>query len=156
MQVFRTLTAAALLAVAGAGASLACGMASFVDADPRALYATQISSVDGAQVTGDSITLTVTFDVATGGWTDPQLVPVTYFVEPWDGVYEIHAMAIPPEGVASDALVPMTATIEVPLMEGVTGWRVIADSGCVTLLLDGAAMPDGASDGCTVQSLTVS
>lgn len=156
MQVFRTLSAAALFAVAGATASLACGMASFVDADPRALYATQIGSIDSAVIDGDSITLTVTFDVATGGWTEPQLVPVTYFVQPWDGVYELYAMAIPPEDVASDALVPMTATIEMPLVEGVTGWRVIADSGCVTLLLDGAAMPEGANDGCTVQSLTVS
>ncbi|HKY95879.1 MAG TPA: hypothetical protein VJL84_11270 [Kiloniellales bacterium] len=155
MQVLRTLSAAALFAIAGAGASLACGMASFVDADPRALYATQISSVDGAIVTDESVTLTVTFDVASGGWTDPQLVPVTYFVQPWDGVYEIYAMAIPPEGVATDALVPMTATIEMPLIEGVTGWRIIADQGCVTLLLDGSMLPEG-GDGCTVQSLTVS
>lgn len=156
MQVFRTLSAAALLAAAGATASLACGMGSFVDADPRALYATQISSIEGAAVTGDSIVLTVTFDVATGGWTEPQLVPVTYFVQPWDGVYEIYAMAIPPEEMATDALVPMTATIEMPLVEGVTGWRVIADNGCVTLLLEGSTLPEGASDGCTVQSLSVS
>jgi hypothetical protein len=154
MHVLRTLSAAALFAVAGATATFACGMASFVDADPRALYATQISSIDGATVTGETVTLTVTFNVATGGWTDPQLVPVIYFVEPWDGVQEIYAMAIPPEGVATDALEPMTATIEVPLSEGITGWRIIADQGCVTLLLDGTTLPDG--DGCTVQTLTVS
>ena len=156
MQVFRTLTAAALFAVAGAGASLACGMASFVDSDPRALYATQITSIEGAQIDGDSLTLTVTFDVATGGWTDPQLVPVNYFVQPWDGVYEIYAMAIPPEEMATDAITSMTATIDVPLVEGVHGWRIIADGGCVTLMLDGNTLPDGGSDGCTVQNLTVS
>lgn len=155
MQVLRTLSAAALFAVAGATATLACGMASFVDADPRALYATQISSIDGASITGDTVTLTVTFDVATGGWTDPQLIPVTYFVEPWDGVYEIYAMAIPPEGAATEALVPMTATIEVPLAEGIYGWRIIADQGCVTLLLDGATLPEG-GDGCSVQTIAVS
>jgi hypothetical protein len=155
MQMLRTLSAAAVFAVAGATATLACGMASFVDADPRALYATEISSIEGASITDETVTLTVTFDVATGGWTDPQLVPVTYFVEPWDGIYEIYAMAIPPEGAASDALVPMTATIEVPLTEGINGWRIIADQGCVTLLLDGTALPEG-GDGCTVQTLAVS
>lgn len=155
MQVLRTLSAAALFALAGAGATLACGMASFVDADPRALYATEISRIDGAVITGETATLTVTFEVASGGWTDPQLVPVTYFVEPWDGVYEIYAMGIPPEEAATGALAPMTATIEVPLLEGIAGWRIIADQGCVTLLLDGTMLPEG-GDGCAVQTLTVS
>jgi len=155
MQVFRTLTAAALFAFAGAGATLACGMASFVDADPRALYAVQITGVEGAYATEDSIVLTVSFEVPTGGWTDPQLVPVTYFVEPWDGVYEIYAMAIPPEEMATDAIQPMTATIELPVTEGTTGWRILADQGCITLMLDGSGLPEG-GDGCTVQTLTVS
>jgi hypothetical protein len=40
-------------------------------------------------------------------------------------------------------------------MEGINGWRIIADQGCVTLLLDGTALPEG-GDGCTVQTLAVS
>ena len=156
MQVFRTLTAAALFAVAGAGASLACGMASFVETASDAVYATEITSVQGVRVDADSITLTVSFNVPGGGSTEPELVPVTYFVQPWDGVYDLYAVATPPEGVGSDALQPMTATIEMPLVEGLHGWRIIADSGCVTLMLDGASLPEGASDGCTVQSFTIS
>jgi len=155
MQVLRTLTAAALFAAAGATATLACGMASFVDSDPRALYATQITGVEGAPADGDSIVLTVTFEVPTGGWSEAQLVPVTYFMEPYDGVYEIYAMAVPPDGASTQALQPMTATIEMPLTEGVTGWRIIADQGCVTLLLDGSALPEG-GDGCAVQNVTLS
>lgn len=150
------LVAAGLLIAAGTTGALACGgFESWIDADPRADYALSIVEVDSKVTAGDSpgLSVSVTFEVPTGGWSDAQLVPVSYFDIPYDGVYDIYVMAIPPDGPATDAIETMEASLDLPLGVEVAGYRLIAMDECITLLLDETALPGG--DGCELRPLVM-
>jgi hypothetical protein len=57
-----------------------------------------------------SLVVTVDGEVNTGGWTSPTLAPRTYVAPPTDGIWEYDFRAVPPSGMATQALSPISAS----------------------------------------------
>jgi len=63
--------------------------------------------------------------VRSGGWTDPELVPVVYIIEPPDGIYDFTFTAKPPTGPATQGFQNIDAQLKIsPLPESWHGIRV--------------------------------
>ena len=48
--------------------------------------------------------------VNTGGWTNPTLTPRTYIAPPTIGVWEYDLRAVPPSGIATQAITPISGS----------------------------------------------
>ncbi len=154
MSPFHAIALSGALFLSGNGALLACGgIESWVDADPRADVVASIGAVSAAPLASESpqIEVTVSGELSTGGWSEPQLVPVTYIVAPYDGIWEVYVMAIPPEEMATQVITPYEAKVALSAGEDVIGYRLISADGCVTLLLQASDLP--VEDGCRLQPL---
>lgn len=155
MRPFTALALTGAVFVSAIGSTLACGgIESWVDADPRAQFVATLGEVQATPTADGTIGLTVAGELPTGGWSDLGLVPVHYVVEPYDGIWEVYVMAIPPEEVATQVITPFEVTAELPAGEGVVGYRLISAEGCVTVLLQDGGLP--VEDGCRLQTATVS
>lgn len=158
MTSLRTLSLAGAFALASATAAYACGgeMESWLDADPRLDYATEITGVEAGLLDSDPALLrvTVTAEVPTAGWSEAALVPVTYITQPHDGIYDVFLLALPPDGMVAQVISSLTATLELPVGEGIAGYRILGYDNCVTLVLDDQGLPPG--DGCELQTVATS
>lgn len=64
--------------------------------------------------------------VPTSGWTQAQLVPATYIVEPEDGIWDFEFMAVCPDGIAAQVVLPITASLTIELPRWCRGVRIRA------------------------------
>ena len=155
MRPFAALALTGAVLVSAIGSTLACGgIESWVDADPRAEFVATIGGVQAAPTADGQLDLTVAGELPSGGWSDIALVPVTYVMEPYDGIWEIYLMAVPPEGMATQAITPFEVTASLPAGEEVVGYRIVSAEGCVTILLQDDGLP--VEDGCRLETATVS
>ena len=84
----------------------------------------------------DMLLIVAEGEVASAGWTNPELVPYTYVQPPPDGIWEFSFYAEPPEGTSRPVVTPIEATYvmkEVP--GGLKGVRVFAETNSVETLL---------------------
>lgn len=68
--------------------------------------------------------LNVAGTVPTAGWTTPEIVPSVYLIEPPDGIWDFHFMATPPNGLVSQVISSIEASLTVPLPKWCVGVRV--------------------------------
>lgn len=73
--------------------------------------------------------------VPTLGWTDAQLNPAVYMVEPSDGIWDFFLMAKKPTGIVGDAFAEIWADLTVVLPKWCRGVRVHASNNKVEHLL---------------------
>lgn len=81
--------------------------------------------------------LVATAEVSSGGWTNPQLNPVTYVTFPIDGIWDVHAVAQPPDGMAAQMISKLPMAMDVGAAPGeLKGYRIHAAENCVVVLFD--------------------
>jgi hypothetical protein len=71
-----------------------------------------VATVDSIRcaITGTSLVVNVDGQVNTGGWTNPTLTPRTYVAPPTNGVWEYDFRAVPPSGMATQAITPISGS----------------------------------------------
>jgi hypothetical protein len=81
--------------------------------------------------------LVVTAEVSSGGWTDPELVPVTYAIFPVDGIWDVNLSARPPDGMAAQMISKLIFAMDASgEPDKLKGYRIHAASDCVVVLFD--------------------
>jgi hypothetical protein len=81
--------------------------------------------------------LVVTAEVSSGGWTDPQLVPVTYVTFPVDGIWDVNLSARPPDGMAAQMISKLVFAMDASgEPDKLKGYRIHAGANCVVVLFD--------------------
>lgn len=90
--------------------------------------------------------LHVTGVVPTTGWTGGQLVPAVYYAAPADGVWGFQFMAQRPDGIVSQVLTPIAATLTIELPHWCRGVRISASTNELEQALLGGPRPDRDGD----------
>jgi len=76
-------------------------------------------------------------EVNSGGWTDGRLQPVTYVTFPADGIQDVQAEGLPPEGMAAQMISKLALTLPIGAAPGeLKGYRIHAAENCVVVLFD--------------------
>jgi hypothetical protein len=94
-----------LIAVCLTGTMVLSSSGRFADSkkDPQPQVVTKIINVDCAleKMRSPNLVVMAVGQVSTGGWTNVQLVRVTYATAPEDGIQDYIMFAVPPSGVAT-------------------------------------------------------
>lgn len=75
--------------------------------------------------------LNVAGSVPTTGWTNPELVPAVYFVEPADGIWDFQFIAERPTGIVNQVVTNISASCSVVLPRWCRGVRIAASTNRV-------------------------
>jgi hypothetical protein len=111
---------------------------------------TEIIKVDYAleKIRPPNLVVTAVGKVNTGGWTNVQLVRVTYVMAPEDGIQDYILFAVPPSGPAPQVISEVKATNrweryteEAPWIKGIRVHGI--DKGVLTKMLDSAGQSAG-------------
>lgn len=72
----------------------------------------------------------------TGGWSEPQLLPVLYETPPEDGIWDYHFTARKPAGPITQTITPISASTPIDLSETyLKGIRVIGETNNKVIML---------------------
>ena len=78
----------------------------------------------------DMLLIVAEGEVASAGWTNPELVPYTYVQPPPDGIWDFGFVADPPQDISQPVLTPARAEyIVTNIPDWLTGVRVHAETG---------------------------
>jgi hypothetical protein len=76
-------------------------------------------------------------EVSSAGWHDGQLHPVTYVTFPLDGIWDVQAMAVPPDGMAAQVISKVVLSMDASGEPGeLKGYRIHGTENCVVVLFD--------------------
>lgn len=103
------------------------------------VYSAVMMKLDICKCNPPTLAISASGMVNSSGWTNPELLPVVYFIPPSDGVYELMFMAKPPTGIALQVFMPISANFfwrDVDLKQ-VKGVRIRAAHNAVTEMLGG-------------------